>query len=63
MENIKSFADRLDEYHLFHAARGHFLERGGDADAARVAYRRAAALASSDAERRLLVESADRVTG
>jgi RNA polymerase sigma-70 factor (ECF subfamily) len=44
----------LDEYHLFHAARGDALDRLGRDDDARRAYDRALALVGNDAERRLL---------
>jgi RNA polymerase sigma-70 factor (ECF subfamily) len=45
----------LDDYHLFHAARGDLLWRLGRPDAAAVAYARAADLAASDAERAFLL--------
>lgn len=41
----------LDEYHLFHAARGELLARGGEEAAAAASFRRALALAPSPAER------------
>ena len=41
----------LDEYHLYHAARADLLRRLGRHDDASNAYRRAATLAASDAER------------
>ena len=44
----------LDEYHLFHAARGDALDRLGRRDDARHAYDRALALVTNDAERALL---------
>ena len=45
----------LDDYHLFHAARADFLRRLGRPDDAARAYARAAALATSDAERAFLL--------
>jgi RNA polymerase sigma-70 factor (ECF subfamily) len=44
----------LDDYHLFHAARGDALDRLGRGDDARAAYDMALALVGNDAERRLL---------
>lgn len=49
----------LDEYHLFHAARADLLRRAGRPDDAARAYARAAALATSDAERALLLGRLD----
>jgi RNA polymerase sigma-70 factor (ECF subfamily) len=49
-------ADRLDGYHLFHAARGELLRRLARTDEARVADRRALELVANPAERRLLEE-------
>lgn len=46
----------LAEYHLFHAARADLLVRLGRPDDARQAYGRAAALATSDPERRFLTD-------
>ncbi len=48
--------DRLDAYHLFHAARGELLRRLGRTDGARAADLRALELATNPAERRLLEE-------
>jgi len=45
----------LDDYHLFHAARADLLRRLGRSVDATLAYRRAAALASTDAERAFLL--------
>ena len=53
---LDPLADRLDGYHLFHAARGELLRRLGRADDARVADRRALELVANPAERRLLEE-------
>jgi len=53
---LAPLAERLDGYHLFHAARGELLRRAGDADAAREANRRALELTSNPAERRLIQE-------
>jgi RNA polymerase sigma-70 factor (ECF subfamily) len=46
----------LDEYHLFHATRAHFLRELGREDEARRADERALELAPSDVERRFLRE-------
>ncbi|HKB28793.1 MAG TPA: DUF6596 domain-containing protein [Candidatus Limnocylindrales bacterium] len=46
----------LDGYHLFHAARADLLRRAGRLDDARIAYTRAASLATSDAERIFLTD-------
>jgi RNA polymerase sigma-70 factor (ECF subfamily) len=56
MAAIDPLAERLDRYHLFHAARGELLRRLGRADEAREADRRALALTDNPAERRLLQE-------
>ena len=53
---LDPLADRLDGYHLFHAARGELLRRLGRTDEARVADRRALELVANPAERRLLEE-------
>jgi RNA polymerase sigma-70 factor (ECF subfamily) len=45
---------RLDDYHLFHAARADLLRRSGQHADAAVAYRRALALATNAAEHRFL---------
>lgn len=44
----------LDEYYLYHATVGDFLERVGDYEGAAMAYQRAAGLTSNEAERRHL---------
>jgi RNA polymerase sigma-70 factor (ECF subfamily) len=44
----------LDDEHLFHAARADLLRRDGRVEEARVAYERAAKLATNDPERRFL---------
>jgi RNA polymerase sigma-70 factor (ECF subfamily) len=54
LEAIEPLADRLDGYHLYHAARGELLRRMGDEPAARAANRRALELTDNPAERRLL---------
>jgi RNA polymerase sigma factor (sigma-70 family) len=54
LEAIEPLADRLDGYHLYHAARGELLRRLGDEPAARAAHRRALDLTENPAERRLL---------
>jgi RNA polymerase sigma-70 factor (ECF subfamily) len=46
----------LKEYHLFHAARADLLRRLGRYDDASEAYTRAASLATSEAERRFLID-------
>jgi RNA polymerase sigma-70 factor (ECF subfamily) len=51
---LEPLVDRLDSYHLYHAARGELLLRVGEVDAAAVANRRALALTDNPAERRLL---------
>jgi RNA polymerase sigma-70 factor (ECF subfamily) len=51
---IDPLGERLDGYHLFHAARAELLRRLGDAEGARTANRRALALTDNPAERRLL---------
>jgi RNA polymerase sigma-70 factor (ECF subfamily) len=51
---IEPLAERLDGYHLFHAARGELLRRLGRAAEARAADRRALPLTDNPAERRLL---------
>jgi RNA polymerase sigma-70 factor (ECF subfamily) len=53
---IEPLGERLDAYHLFHAARAELLRRLGDAEGARTADRRALALTDNPAERRLLEE-------
>jgi RNA polymerase sigma-70 factor (ECF subfamily) len=49
-------ADRLDGYHLFHAARAELLRRSGDREGARRANLRALELTANPAERRLIEE-------
>ena len=56
LDALAPLADRLDGYHLFHAARGELLRRAGDPDAAREANQRALELTSNPAERRLIEE-------
>ncbi len=53
---VDSLAARgeVSEYHLLHAARGHFLQQLGRLDEAREAYRSALTLAALEPERRLL---------
>jgi RNA polymerase sigma-70 factor (ECF subfamily) len=53
---LEPVAARLDGYHLYHAARAEMLRRLGDADAARIADRRALELTDNPAERRVLTE-------
>ncbi len=49
--NALDDVDGLDEYHLFHAARGQFLVRSGRTTDAVDAFRRAAQLTTNPAER------------
>ncbi|HEY6609014.1 MAG TPA: sigma-70 family RNA polymerase sigma factor [Candidatus Limnocylindria bacterium] len=49
-------ADRLDRYHLYHAARGDLLRRLGRDGEARAADQRALGLTENPAERRLLID-------
>ncbi|HEX7172489.1 MAG TPA: DUF6596 domain-containing protein [Candidatus Limnocylindria bacterium] len=56
LDALAPLAERLDGYHLFHAARGELLRRAGDMEAAREANRRALELTSNPAERRLIEE-------
>ena len=56
LAELGRLAERLDGYHLFHAARGELLRRLGRVDAARAANERALALTMNPAERRLLRE-------
>jgi RNA polymerase sigma-70 factor (ECF subfamily) len=54
LAELASLAERLDAYHLYHAARGELLQRSGDTPGAAEANRRALALTGNPAERRLL---------
>jgi RNA polymerase sigma-70 factor (ECF subfamily) len=54
LRELEPLADRLDAYHLFHAARAELLRRVGHVDEAREADRRALGLTRNAAERRLL---------
>ena len=56
LAELGTLAERLDVYHLFHAARGELLRRIGRIDDARAANERALALTENPAERRLLRE-------
>jgi RNA polymerase sigma-70 factor (ECF subfamily) len=51
---LEPLAERLDGYHLFHAARAEMLRRLGRDDEARAADRRALELTDNPAEQRLL---------
>jgi RNA polymerase sigma factor (sigma-70 family) len=51
---LDPLGERLERYHLFHAARAELLRRTGDAEAAARADRRALDLTDNPAERRLL---------
>ncbi|MGZ8482061.1 MAG: RNA polymerase sigma factor [Candidatus Limnocylindria bacterium] len=59
LAELDGLVDRLDGYHLFHAARAELLRRVGQTDAAREADRRALQLTDNPAERRLLAERID----
>ncbi|MEO6998563.1 MAG: sigma-70 family RNA polymerase sigma factor [Terracoccus sp.] len=54
-------AGRLKRHHRFHAVRAHLLERDGDLESARLAYRLAASLTTSLPEQSYLSERADRL--
>jgi RNA polymerase sigma-70 factor (ECF subfamily) len=56
LEALDALGDRLDGYHLFHAARGELLRRLDRTDEARDADRRALELTGNPGERRLLEE-------
>jgi RNA polymerase sigma-70 factor (ECF subfamily) len=56
LEALDALGDRLDGYHLFHAARGELLRRQDRTDEARAADLRALELTGNPAERRLLEE-------
>ena len=60
---IDALRDRLDRYHLFHAARADLLRRLGRPDEAASDYRRALAQATNEVERRFLAERIAEVTG
>ncbi|MDQ2673417.1 MAG: RNA polymerase sigma factor [Chloroflexota bacterium] len=54
LEALEPLSERLDGYHLFHAARAELLRRSGDAEGARAANLRALELTANPAERRLI---------
>jgi predicted RNA polymerase sigma factor len=54
LEALGPLAERLDGYHLFHAAQAELLRRSGDPGGARQANLRALELTSNPAERRLI---------
>jgi RNA polymerase sigma factor (sigma-70 family) len=56
LDALEPLAERLDTYHLFHAARGELLRRQGRKREAREADRRALQLTDNPAERRLIEE-------
>jgi RNA polymerase sigma-70 factor (ECF subfamily) len=62
LAEIEPLADRLDRYHLFHAARADLLRRLGRDAEARAADRRALELTDNPAERRLLNDRLDAPT-
>jgi RNA polymerase sigma-70 factor, ECF subfamily len=51
--------ERLNDYHLLHAARADLLRRKGDHESARAAYERALALTHNEAEQRYLQKRLD----
>jgi RNA polymerase sigma-70 factor (ECF subfamily) len=55
LDAIDAIASELDNYHLMYAARGSTLRRLGRTDEARTALEKAAELAKTDADRRLLL--------
>ncbi|MFZ0625613.1 MAG: RNA polymerase sigma factor [Acidimicrobiia bacterium] len=59
LSEIEPIRGDLDGYHLMHATRGAFLRRLGRVEEAGAAYRRAADLAPTDADRRFLVSQID----
>jgi RNA polymerase sigma-70 factor (ECF subfamily) len=56
LTTLDAIAPDLDGYHLLHAARGTMLRRLGRYDAARVAFERAADLATTETDRRFLAK-------
>ncbi len=54
LADLEPLRERLDGYHLYHAARAEMLRRLGRDDEARQANRRALSLTDNPAERRLL---------
>jgi RNA polymerase sigma-70 factor, ECF subfamily len=56
LEIIDALRDRLDRYHLFHAARADLLRRLGRLDEAAADYRRALGRATNQVERRFLAD-------
>lgn len=62
LAEIEPLADRLDRYHLYHAARADLLRRLGRDAEARTADRRALELTDNPAERRLLSDRLDAPT-
>ncbi len=60
---LDAIAPDLDHYHLMHAARGTALRRLGQLDAAKVAYERAADLATTEQDRRFLAQQLEELAG
>ena len=56
LRELEPLGERLDGYHLYHAARAELLRRDGRAEEARASDMRALALTDNPAERRLLQE-------
>lgn len=66
LQKLEEISSELDDYYLLHGTRGAMLQRLGQDDAARRAYQRAADLAPTDRNRRLLdrrIDGIDRPTG
>lgn len=59
---IDAIAPDLDDYHLLHATRGTMLRRLGRRDAARAAFESAAHLATTEADRRFLVQQIEELS-
>jgi RNA polymerase sigma-70 factor, ECF subfamily len=56
LEALDTITPDLDHYHLLHATRGTMLRRLGQHGAAKVAFERAAQLATLEADRRFLAQ-------
>ena len=62
LEALDAIAPDLDDYHLLHAARGATLRRLGRREAASAAFQRAAHLAVTEPERRLLARQIEELS-
>jgi RNA polymerase sigma-70 factor (ECF subfamily) len=60
---VEAQASELDDYHLFHSARGDLLRRLGRNDEAALAYRRALELATNESVRAFLERRIAELTG